>query len=105
MERPLQITTHHVTLPPKTESLIEDQAARLETFYDRLIGCIVKVEGPGEHHRNGGPYRVSIDLRVPGGEPLVVSRKQEEELDAAVRSAFEAARRQLEEFASRQRSA
>ncbi len=103
MERELQIRTHHVELPAQAEELIKASADKLERYYDRLIGCSVVVEGPSGHHRNGGPYRVGIDLRVPGAEPLVVSRKEEATIEAAIQAAFQAARRQLEDFSKRQK--
>ena len=103
MEKPLTVTTHHLDLPAPVEAVIRERAGRLEHFFPSLVGCSVLVEGPGKHHRRGGPFNVQIDLRVPGGEPLVVSRQDGKDLRVAVRSAFEAAARQLEDFARVQR--
>lgn len=103
MEKTLSITTHHLDLPAPVEAVIRERAGRLEHFFPSLVGCSVVVEGPGRHHRKGGPFNVRIDLRVPGGEPLVVSRKDGKDLKVAVHSAFEAAVRQLEDFARVQR--
>jgi cold shock CspA family protein/ribosome-associated translation inhibitor RaiA len=103
MEKPLTVTTHHLDLPAPVEAVIRERAGRLEHFFPSLVGCSVLVEGPGRHHRKGGPFNVQIDLRVPGGEPLVISRQNQNDLRIAVRSAFEAAARQLEDFARVQR--
>ncbi len=103
MEKSLSITTHHLDLPEWAGAVIRERAAHLEHFFPSLKGCSVLVEGPGKHHRRGGPFNVQIDLRVPGGEPLVVSRQNEAELRVAVRSAFDAAIRQLADFARVQR--
>lgn len=103
MEKPLTVTTHHLDLPAPVEAVIRERAGRLEHYFPSLVGCSVLVEGPGKHHRKGGPFNVQIDLRVPGGEPLVVSRQDRKDLRVAVRSAFEAAARQLEDFARVQR--
>lgn len=103
MEKPLSITTHHFDLPASMEDVIRERAMRLEHFFPSLVGCSVLVEGPGRHHRKGGPFNVQIDLRVPGGEPLVVSRQDETDLSVAMRGAFDAAVRQLEDFARLQR--
>jgi hypothetical protein len=46
---------------------------------------------------------VGLDLRVPGAEPLLVTRRKEARLESAIDAAFEAARRQLEELARAQR--
>lgn len=103
MERPLSLTSRGVELPAALRKVIELRAHRLERFYPRLIGCSVVVEGPGGRHRNGGPYSVALDLRVPGADPLLVTRRKEPSLEAAIDSAFDAARRQLEELAALQR--
>lgn len=103
MERPLSLTTRGIELPEQVRQDIEARALRLERFYPRLIGCSVVVEGPGGRHRNGGPYAVALDLRVPGADPLLVTRRKETRLETAVDAAFDAARRQLEELASAQR--
>jgi ribosomal subunit interface protein len=96
MELPLTITTHDITLPEAVEATIREKASKLDKLNGHLIGCRVTVEGPGGHHRNGGSYRVSIDLSVPGSE-LVVNHKEAADLPQAIREAFDAARRRLEE--------
>lgn len=103
MERPISLTSRGVDLSEQLRTMIEERAQRLERFYPRLIGCSVVIEGPGHRHRNGGPYAVALDLRVPGADPLLVTRKKETRIETAVDAAFDAARRQLEEFASAQR--
>ena len=103
MEKPLNVTAHHLELPVATQAMIRERAARLERFFPALVSCSVIVEGPGRHHRTGGPFNVRIDLRVPGGEPLIVNRQEEEDLARAVRNAFDVAGRLLEDFARVQR--
>jgi ribosomal subunit interface protein len=98
MELPLTITAQDITLPEKIESIIREKATKLERFYDRLIGCHVRIAGPSRHHRNGGLFDVRIDLSVPGSE-LVVNHQAHEELSVAIREAFAAARRRLDEHA------
>ena len=71
MELPLTITAQDITLPASIEAIIREKAFKLERFYDRLIGCHVRVAGPGRHHRNGGLFDVRIDLSVPGSELVV----------------------------------
>ena len=102
MEIPVSITARHLALPASIEALIHERAHKLETFYGRMVRCQVTVEGPGRHHRTGGPFHVKIHMSVPGGE-LAVDRQTGEHLGAAIRDAFDAARRQLEDYARRQR--
>ncbi|MEW6296656.1 MAG: HPF/RaiA family ribosome-associated protein [Thermodesulfobacteriota bacterium] len=104
MQKPLQITTEDFPLSAAVEADIRERAAKLETFYDGIIGCRVAVEAPITHHRKGGPFNVRIDLTVPGAE-LVVNRQAEEDLPVAIREAFDAMRRRVEDYARRQRGA
>jgi ribosomal subunit interface protein len=99
MELPLTITAQDITLSEMIEATIREKAAKLERFYDRLIGCHVRIAGPGRHHRNGGLFDVRIDLSVPGSE-LVVNHQAHEDLSVAIREAFAAARRRLDEHAT-----
>ncbi|MBI2360945.1 MAG: HPF/RaiA family ribosome-associated protein [Deltaproteobacteria bacterium] len=116
---------------PTLEADIREKAAKLESFYDRIMGCRVTVEAPHRHHRKGKRYNVRIDITVPGGE-LVINRAPkpvvEPDLElkktathervenhepskraaradiyVAIRDAFNAARRKLQDFARRQR--
>ena len=103
MERPVSVTARNVTLDPRIEQIIHRRAAKLERFHPRLVGCSVVVEGPGRRRRSCGPYKLQIDLRVPGGAPLVINRQQSETLEEAVSGAFAAAERALEDFARQRR--
>jgi cold shock CspA family protein len=102
LQIPVEITAHHFKLDDGLESLIRERAQGLEKFYPRLIRCHVTIEGPGNHHRTGGPYDVRVDLSVPRKE-LVVTRQTGEDIAVVVRDAFDAARRQLQDFAQLQR--
>lgn len=99
---PLTITALDLKMPDTLEATIREKVSKLERFYDRLIGCHVRVKGPGRHHRHGGLFDVRIDLSVPGSE-LVVDHQPHEDLSVAVREAFAAARRRLDEHARLQR--
>jgi len=102
MEIPLQITAHDFQLNPVIESEIRDKAAKLDTYYARITRCRVVLEAPVGHHRRGGPFNVRIDVTVPGSE-LVVNRQEDEDLTIAIRNAFDAMRRRLEDYVRLQR--
>lgn len=101
MQVPLEISTRLIELTPPLESDLRRRATKLERYYDRITSCRIAVERPSLHHREGGPYRVRLDITVPGDE-LVVS-KEAEDLNVAVREAFQAAERQVEDFSHRRR--
>jgi cold shock CspA family protein/ribosome-associated translation inhibitor RaiA len=99
MQRPLKIISRDFALSAAFEAEIREKSAALEGYYERISGCDVTVRAPAiKHHRKGGPFVVGIRLTVPGKE-LVVEHQAEEELSQAIREAFDAARRQLEDYA------
>jgi ribosomal subunit interface protein len=102
MKLPIQITARNVSLSDAAKSLIREKAEKLESFYAHVMGCRVVVEAPHRHQNKGILYNVRVDMTVPGGE-LVVKREPHEDLYVSIRDAFDAARRQLQEFARRQR--
>jgi ribosomal subunit interface protein len=102
MQRPLTITARDFTLSEAFDREIREKANALETYFSRITGCDVTIAAPVEHHRKGGPFEVRIRLMVPGKE-LVANRQTEEGLAAAIREAFDAMRRQLEDYVREQR--
>lgn len=133
MEIPLQIKFHNVPPSQAIEDNIREKASKLDCFYDRIISCRVMVEAPHRHHRKGKAYEVRIDITVPGGE-LVVNRAPKRlkaaksglaelpetrlieshkpskhsahaDVYVAIRDAFNAAGRKLQDHARRQSGA
>lgn len=103
MQEPVRITARDVALSAAEEGVIRREVTKLEEFYDRIVGCRVLVET--EHRYPAGrsvAHAVRVEVYVPGGE-LVVTRSLHEELLTAIRLAFDAARRQVEDYARRQR--
>lgn len=102
MEIPINISTRDVDLPPGMEDLIRRRVGKLERFFNDLVGCRVMVEAPGQRHQSGGPYQVRVEMSVPNKD-LVVSNQPAEDLRSAVDDAFDAAERQIKEYAERAR--
>src|SRR5215471_7227027 len=131
MKTPLQVKFRNMPRSQAIEDNIREKASKLESFYDRIMSCRVVVAAPHRHHRKGKAYEVRIDLTVPGDE-LVINRwpkrlkaaksslteqletelieshqrsKQRSHADmyVAIRDAFNAAGRKLQDYARRQR--
>ena len=102
MQLTLQIAARGVELGEETEALIRGYAAKLERFYDRIMGIRVMVEVPQRRMREAIMHNVRFDVTVPGGEVLV-KRQAHPELHTAIQRAYEAARRRLQDYARRQR--
>lgn len=102
MQIPLQITVRDMPTSVALEDHIREKATKLEQFYPPLMGCRVVVELPHKHKHQGKLFNVRIDLTVPGSE-IVINRDQSEDIYVALRDAFDAAKRKLEDYGRRQR--
>lgn len=107
MQTPLRITFHGLEHSEAIEARIRAKAAELERFEADITSCHVTVESPHGHQHKGHLYEVRVDLHVPDGE-LVVSRAHRndpahEDVYVAIRDAFKAAARQLEDHVRRRR--
>lgn len=121
---PLQITYLHAEANPYIDELIRKEAAKLERYYPRMVGCRVTAEH-GSGRQAGNLWHIRVEISVPGGEIVVQSepslggtarqtekaairksmevRRERQMAHRAVRDAFKAARRQLQDYARKQR--
>lgn len=102
MQTPLQITFRDVPHSDAMEAHIREKAAKLESFFSPIMACHVTVELPHKHKHQGKRFCVHIDIHVPGSE-LVVNQHHHEDAYVALRDAFDAAKRQLENYARKLR--
>lgn len=102
MRLPPQMTLKDIPHSEAVEKKILEKIEKLEQFSDRIMGCRVTVEATQRRHHQGKQFTVRIDITVPGHE-LVVNRIENEDLYVAIRDAFNAAKRQLEEHVRKQR--
>jgi ribosomal subunit interface protein len=98
MQTPLQITIRDMEHSDALETHIRDKAGKLEEFFNHIMSCRVVVEVPHKHQHQGKQFNVRIDIGVPGSE-IVVNRDHAEDVYVALRDAFDAAKRQLEDYA------
>lgn len=101
MQLPVQITFRNMAPSPAAEAHIRERADALDRYFGRITACRVVVEASTRRQRKGRLYHLRVDLTVPGGEIVVKRDPSEhhahEDILVAVRDAFDAARRQLED--------
>ncbi|HEX9905064.1 MAG TPA: HPF/RaiA family ribosome-associated protein [Propylenella sp.] len=100
-----QISFHGMDRSMSAEAKIRERINHLERSHGRITSCRVMVEAPHRHGRHGKIFHVSVDVRVPAGD-VAVSNAHEldhahEDLLVAIRDAFDAAERKLEDFVRR----
>lgn len=103
MKLPLQVVFRDMAPLPSLEETIRQRAAKLELFVPELMSCQVVVQAEGNRHRVGHRYVVRIDARVPEEQLVAGERQGSEEFAVAVRDAFDAMTRQLEDYIRRRR--
>jgi ribosomal subunit interface protein len=101
MQVPLQITFRNIDRSDALDARIRGDASKLERFHPRINRCRVTLEETQRHHTQGRQFAVSIEVRVPGQD--LTAEKRDEDVYVAVRDAFLAIRRQLEELAKEMR--
>lgn len=107
MQTQPQVSFDDLPVDEAVRAAVLDHVSQLERLSDRITGCHVVIAQPHRHHREGRLYSVRVDLVVPGGE-IVVNRDHHldhahEDVYVAVRDAFLAARRRLEDHVRRMR--
>ncbi len=107
MQIPVQVSFKDVPVSDAVEAAAWEHVAELERFCDRITSCRVVIAAPHRRHHKGAVFTVRVDLTVPG-EEIVVNREPgldhaHEDVHVAMRDAFQAVRRRLEDHARRVR--
>ena len=90
---------------PAAREVILIEIERLETHNQRITGCRVTVIAPSHKHRHGTGFQVHIWLTIPPHESIVVNHTatddaRHEHAQVAIKDAFAAARRQVDDLAA-----
>jgi ribosome-associated translation inhibitor RaiA len=107
MHAPIQIVFHRMESSAAVEADVRRRLAKLEGASSRITSCRVAIEAPHRRHQQGRIFQVRVEIHVPGGH-IVTGRSSDEhhaheDVYVAVRDAFRAARRRLEDHARRRR--
>ena len=107
MQLPLQVTFRQMEPSAAIEARIRELAARLEKFSAQIIRCHVIVEPVSGHHHQGGLFDFHIVITLPHREFAIRRAKphdhSHEDPYVALRDAFRAARRRLQDYERRRR--
>jgi cold shock CspA family protein/ribosomal protein S28E/S33 len=107
MQIPLKIAFEGgVTAIDVLRERIEREASKLEQFADRITACRAAVIGRSGRHHQGGLFQVRIQIIMPGRKDIMIDRNPSadhahEDAYVAVRDAFNAARRRLQDHERR----
>ncbi|HEY0282546.1 MAG TPA: host attachment protein, partial [Rhizomicrobium sp.] len=106
---PVSVVFRNMAESPTVHSTALKQAAKLGRKYGRIVRCKVTVEAPHRHHRKGRLFLANVDLALPGRETTTKgtgkNRHAHEDVNVALRDAFDAASRQLQDHFRRKQGA
>lgn len=108
MQLPLEIAFKDLDHSDAVETRVRQEAQKLERFFSHITSCRVVVEAPHKQHSKGNLYRIGIHLTVPPGQTIDVTRSHSDDprhsdVNVAIKDAFKAAARRLEDYARRLR--
>src|SRR6202040_1839879 len=108
MQVPLNITFRNSEPSEAIRSEVEKQAKRLEKFHDRITSCHVTVIAPTMKRRHGDLFKIDICVAMPNHKDILVSKAhgdapEHEHVMVAIKDAFAAAQRQIEDAAREMR--
>jgi len=102
MQVPIEITFRNCQSSEEIQSEIVRHASRLEKFSTRITSCHVTVDAPETRHRRGDIFKIEIHIAMPQHKDIFVNTTHgdvaaHEHVAVAIKDAFAAAQRQLED--------
>jgi ribosome-associated translation inhibitor RaiA len=106
MNTPVEIHFHGIEKSEAVEQRVREKVAKLEKHFGRMTRCRVVLEVPHRSPAKPKAYQIKIEMSLPRRRPVVVSHEREgshasEELLLALRDAFAAALRKIDDEASK----
>ena len=104
MQTPVEIAYRHCEPSEEIRAEIAAQMERLERFSPRITSCRVVVNGPQTRHEQGDLFNIQLRVSMPEHKDVVVDQRQGDAGErthalVAIREAFAAAARQIEDVA------
>jgi protein required for attachment to host cells/ribosome-associated translation inhibitor RaiA len=105
---PLSIVFRSMDPSVSIKAMVHKHLEKLGRKFDRIVNCRVIVEAPLSSQRKGKLFRVAVELELPGRDIAAKSKnaveQAHEDVDAALRNAFNIAGRQLHDYMERMKS-
>ena len=106
MHTPLEIHFHGIEKSEAVEERVREKVSKLEKHFGRMTRCRVVLEAPHRSPQKPKVFQVKIEISLPRRQPIVVCHEREgahahEELPLAIRDAFEAALRKVDDVGAK----
>ncbi|HEY9793902.1 MAG TPA: HPF/RaiA family ribosome-associated protein [Candidatus Obscuribacterales bacterium] len=102
MKLPLQISFKNIARSKSVTNIVKEKAEKFDKLCPETISCRVTITMPHKHHHQGNFFKINIEVGLPG-KKVAVSREAQNEIENkdfyhALREAFDAAYRQVEDY-------
>jgi ribosome-associated translation inhibitor RaiA len=106
MQTTPEIHFHGIEKSEAIEDRVREKVSKLEKHCGRMTRCRVVLEAPHRSPQKPKAYKIKIEISLPRRQPIVVSHEREgshahEELPLAIRDAFDAALRKVDEVSTK----
>ncbi len=100
MQVPLQITFRDIEHSDAIEQHLRDETEKLNQFFSHdIISCHITIEQSQKRQHQGKLYNLHVTVNVPHREqPIVVNKKENENLYLAIRESYDVLRDQIKSF-------
>ena len=106
MHTPVEIHFHGIEKSEAIEERVREKVSKLEKHFSRMTHCRVVLEAPHRSPQKPKVFQIKIEISLPRRRPIVVRHEREgshanEELPLAIRDAFAAALRKVDDVGSK----
>jgi putative sigma-54 modulation protein len=105
MHTPVEIHFHGIEKSEAIEERVQEKVSKLAKHFGGMTRCRVVLEAPHRGPQKPKVFQIKIEISLPRRRPIVVCHEREgshanEELPLAIRDAFEAALRKVDDVGS-----
>jgi putative sigma-54 modulation protein len=106
MHTPVEIHFHGIEKSEAIEERVQEKVSKLAKHFGGMTRCRVVLEAPHRSPQKPKVFQIKIEISLPRRPPIVVCHEREgshahEELPLAIRDAFEAALRKVDDVGSK----
>src|SRR5262249_16566299 len=103
MRTPVEIHFHGIEKSAAIEERVREKMSKIDKHFGRMTRCRVVLEAPHRSPQKPKVYQIKIEISLPRRKPIVVRHERSgahanEELPLAIRDAFEAALRRIDDI-------
>jgi ribosome-associated translation inhibitor RaiA len=98
----VEVHFHGIEKSDAVEQRVREKIAKLQRHFERMTSCRVAIEATQRNPQKPKVYQIRIEIGVPRRRPIVIGHERtgshaNEELGLAIRDAFEAAMRKVDD--------